>query len=591
MRTRFAALLTVAATLAALAGTASVPAGAQAVTDQAFAGYGSGAAISANVLQLGATQTLNVQQAAAGQSTNSQGLPDEGLFNELGYVVQPQGISDRNAFGRGTGAELGLVTPVPNPDPNQILLAGLAEAAAPPNSGLVEKQIGPVKLGGVLYANLLRGRAQATFDPNVCVIGRPFSFGEGEAAGAQLLGADPGGELPLLTPLVGAALPVDSVDPRNASRTRSVTYLLPNGDGTFAVVSETRQTIAPVSLIGGAVTLELLGEWALRAIATGKPGGAAVQYAPVGAGPTTPVATLTIGGTQVLELTTQDLFGPGGFDTEALLGALAAVLDIKIGTPARALGSGPGGGPPALAADGTAAAASVDVASIQVLTLPGVLSGADIRLGHMEAAAIAPPGGVQCNIPVSKEGEPDPVRVGQEFTITIRIPSDPSLFVELFGCDLVNISAVDVHTVESGNARFELISASHNGQISADGSTVTFTNVGTYTRGDPPIELTVRGRIPGNSGPGRLKDVVTVSASLANCTGTTGGDDIVGEAIGLLTNTGVIGTFTLLGPEVSGGQLPSTGTNQAWPLIGGGTLLLAALAVRRRIRRPARTDS
>jgi LPXTG-motif cell wall-anchored protein len=590
VRTRFAALLTVAATLAALAGTATV--GAQVpVTDQAFAGYGSGAAVSANVLQLGATQTLNVQQAAAGQSTNSQGLPDEGLFNELGYVVQPQGISDRNAFGRGTGAELGLVTPVPNPDPNQILLAGLAEAAAPPNSGLVEEQIGPVELGSVLYANLLRGRAQATFDPNICVIGKPFSYGEGEAAGAQLVGTDPGAGLPLVDALLGVALPPDSPNPRNASSTRSATYLIPNGDGTFGVVSETRQTIAPVSLIGGAVTLELLGEWALRAIATGKPGGARIEYAPVGAGPSTPVATLTVGGTQVLELTFQDIFGTSGFDTEALLGALAAVLDIKIGTPPRLLGGGPGGGAPAVAADGTSASASVDVASVQVLTVPGVISGADIRLGHMEAAAIAPPGGVQCNIPVAKEGRPDPVRVGQDFTITIRIPSDAALYEELFGCDLININAVDVHTVESGNARFELTGASHGGQISADGSTVTFQNLGNYRIGDPPIELTVNGRIPGNSGAGRLKDVVTVTASLGNCTGTGAGEDIVGQAIGLLTNTGVVGTFTLIGPEVTGGVLAATGNNQSWLLIGGGVLLLSALAVRRRVRRPARTDS
>ncbi|MCA1691532.1 MAG: hypothetical protein LC733_04765 [Actinobacteria bacterium] len=592
MRIRYAALLTVVTTLAALAGSSLGPAGAQAVSDQAFGGYGSGAAISLEVLQLGQTQTLNVQSAAAGQSTNSQGLPNDGIFNELGYIVQAQGVGDRNSYGRGTGLELGLLTPTPNPDPNQLLLAGLAEAAAPPNSGLVEKQIGPIKLGGVAYANLLRGQAAARFDPNICVIGRPMSFGSGEAAGLQLLGTDPGGQLPLLSPVVGAGLPVDSTDPRNVSRTRSVTYLIPNGDGTFGVVSETRQTIAPVSLLGGAITLELLGEWALRAIATGKPDdpntpapndGARVEYAPVGAGPTTPVATLTVGASTPLEITTQDLFGPTGFSLP-----LAPLATATIGTPARALG-GAVGSAPVLAADGTAASAAVDVVQLSVLDIPLVLTGLDLRIGHMEALAVAPPGGVQCNIPVDKIGQPDPVQVGQDFTITIRIPSDTAVFQELFGCDLINISAVDVHTVESGDARFILTGASNGGQISADGTTVTFQNLGNYRIGDPPLELTVTGRIPGNSGAGRLKDVATVSATLGNCTGTGTGDDIVGEAIGRIGNTGVVGSFTLSGPQVSGGKLAATGIDQSWPVLGGGALLLGAMGLRRRLRRPART--
>ena len=590
MRNRFAALLTVAATVAALAGTAMVPAGADHLDDQLFAGYGSGATLSVNALQLGQTQALNIQAAAAGQSMSSQGLPAGGIFNELGYIVQRQGIADRNAFGRGTGLELGLLTPDPNPDPNQLLLAGLAEAAAPPNvPEPVTKQIGPIKLGSVAYANLLKGQAQARWDPHTCAIGRPITYGHGEAAGVQLLGTDPGGQAPLTTPLVGTSLPVDSLDPRNVSRTRSVTYLLPNGDGTFAVVSETRQTIAPVTLLGGAVRLEVLGEWALRAIATGKADdpntvapndGARIEYAPVGAGPTTPV--LRINDT---EITTQQLFGPTGLNID-----LGPLVQLTVGTPARQI-NGATTSSPSLAADGTSASAAVDVAKVGLLNLANILGVLDLRIGHMEASAVAPPGGVRCEIPVSKEGQPDPVRVGQDFTITIRIPSDPALFEEFFGCDLINISAVDVHTVESGSARFILTGASHNGQISSDGSTVTFTNIGTYTRGDPPIELTVSGRIPGNSGPGRLKDVVTVSASLANCEGTGVGDDIVGLGIGRLTNTGVIGTFELSGPEVAGGVLPSTGADQSWPLIGGGALLLAALAVRRRVRRPARTDS
>jgi hypothetical protein len=126
---RHAALIGVMAMVAALAGTGPSPVGAQAVTDQVFAGYGSGATISLSALQLGQTQAVNVQAAAAGQSTFSQGLPGAGLFNELGYIVQPAGTPG-NAFGRGTGLELGLLTPDPNPDPNQILLSGHGQCPA-----------------------------------------------------------------------------------------------------------------------------------------------------------------------------------------------------------------------------------------------------------------------------------------------------------------------------------------------------------------------------------------------------------------------------------------------------------------------------
>ena len=584
MRKRLAALVTTVTTLAAVAGMSSVPAGAQAVTDQSFAGYGSGATLSINVLGVLGLQTLNVQAASAGQSMNSKGLPGSGLNNEMGYVIQPGGISDKQAYGRGTGLEVGLLTSNPNPDPNQILLSGLAQASAQPNSDLVVKQIGPISLGSVAYANLLRGQAQATFDPNTCVVGKPFTFGEGEAAGLQLVGTATSANQPLNNPLIGAGLPVNSTDPRNASRTRSVTYLQPNGDGTFAVVSETRQTIAPLSLLGGAITIELLGEWALKAIATGKPGGASIQYAPVGAGPTTNVAVITIG-SSVTQITTQQLFGPGGFSTAPILGALSSLLNLSIGTPARQLG---GTGAPQLAADGTSASAAVDVVKVGLLQIAGVLNGADIRMGHMEAAAVAPAGGVKCNLPVNKSAQPNPVVAGQPFTITISIPSDTAQFQALFGCDLVDIKAVDVHSVVNGNASFVLDSADNGGTVSSDGTTVTFANVGTYHIGDPPIQLHVQGHIPGSSGAGTIQDIATVTASLGNCNGTTGGQDIVGQGV----SGGLVqGTFTLQTDVTRSGVLAATGTNDGRLLVFGGAFLLLALGVRRRLRKPTDAPS
>jgi hypothetical protein len=574
VRKRIAAVLTTAATLAALVGLHSTPASAQLVSAQPFASYGTGSIQSVNVLQLGQTQTLNVQTAFAGQSVNSTGLG--GLIsNEMGYAVQPAdpALAGRTAYGRGAGLEVGVGVPIGAAE-NQILLSGIAEAAAPPPTDIVTRQIGPLALGSLAYANVLRSRAQSIFDPATCVIGRPMTYGEGEAAGVQLVGT-PAPNGVLTTPLVGAALPVDSDDPRNVNRSRSVSYLLPNGDGTFGLVSETRQTIAPVSLLGGLATLELLGEWALRAIATGKPGGSRIEYAPVGAGPQTNVAVLTIGGNPTT-ITLQQLLGPGG-----LVIPIPLVADIRIGAPPRAIG---GVGAPTLT--DTSAAAAVDVVSVSLLDLGGLgLQVADIRVGHMEAAVSVPPGGIRCNIPVAKTSAQPTVFVGNQATINISIPADAAQYAALFGCDLINIKVQDVHTVTSGNVTFNIVQASHGGVISPDGRTVTWDNLGNYRLGDPPIVLTVVLDIPTTSGAGELEDTADVSASLGNCQGTdTGGQDIVGQAInGLgIGNAIATGRITLQGPAVSRGQLPPTGGN-AVPLVAGSALVLAAVAIRRRL--------
>src|SRR5207253_2947483 len=86
---------------------------------------------------------------------------------------------------------------------------------------------------------------------------------------------------------------------------------------------------------------------------------------------------------------------------------------------------------------------------LSLLQLAG-LNTLDLRVGHMEGAVTVPAGGVQCNIPVAKSSNPATISAGDDFTISISIPSDANLFNQLFGCDLVNISAVDVHAVTGG---------------------------------------------------------------------------------------------------------------------------------------------
>jgi hypothetical protein len=552
MAALFTAMLTVAATV--LVVSSSSPVSGQAVNQQSFGGYGTGTAISLNALALGETTVAGVHAAFSGGAVNSGGLTTT-VNDEFGQAVAPP-LPGKNAYGRGTGLEAGLVVPsIQDVDVNQLLLSGLAEASAPPPEGPIVKEI-ELDLAPVLFASLLRGEAQAIFDPATCVIGQPMTFGRGLAANLHLLGE------------VGSALVDTDVAGDNASDSRTFTYLIPNGDGTFGMVSETRQHVAPIGVLntpltalGGGLTIEVAGEFGLRATATGKPGGASVEV--LG----NPVLTIALGDTELLRLELSDLLGESGLQVD-----LPGILTLNLGGPPRAIGGAPLSGP-TLAADGTSASAAYDVvARLQLLELLGVL---DLGIGHMEAAVQVPAGGIQCNIPVAKTATPNPALTGQDVTWAITIP-EPGAFAQFIACDLTNISAVDVHEVESGNPRFQIVSASNGGVVS--GNTITWANLGSYRRGDPPIVLTVTGRITGGSGV--IKDTVKVQVSLTNCTG-----GVEGTLAGLaqFQNAAATGSVSLIGPDVGLGQLAATGGDSRY-LIFGGILLLGAVGLRRRLK-------
>ena len=370
-------------------------------------------------------------------------------------------------------------------------------------------------------------------------------------------GTGPSGEF--LAPLVSTSLPSD----RNVGQSRTFSYLVANGDGTFGVVSEVHEQVLPVSLFNGAITVELLGEWVLRTTATGKPGGATVEYAPVGAGPQTPVLRIKLFNNPVQTLSLQQLLGPNGIDL-----SIPNILTLRVGTPPRPIGNTASPQPPApVAANGTSASAAVDVLQLKVLDFPG-LTGLDLRLGHMESSVTAPAGGVSCDLPVSKTAQPQSVTAGGTFTQTIRIPSDGAAFAALFGCDLVGIKADDVISVKSGNPLFQITSASNGGTISADRKSVSWANLGTYHPGDPPIVLTLQITIPANSPSGVLHDTATVSASLGNCKGGGGGSVLVGTAH--LNGSVIGGTTTQDGPNVVGGNggvhTTAAGASQTTPV-------------------------
>src|SRR5439155_3258860 len=99
---------------------------------------------------------------------------------------------------------------------------------------------------------------------------------------------------------------------------------------------------------------------------------------------------------------------------------------------------------PEEAADGTRAAAAVDVVRITILDQPvaGSARTVDLRIGHMEVTAAVPAGGVACRLPVHKSDDPTFVDPGGTFAWTISIPSRPDA-LDGMTCDLVDITASD----------------------------------------------------------------------------------------------------------------------------------------------------
>lgn len=366
--------------------------------------FATGTIFHADLLRNAETRLVDTEVAFSGAVFDTGGLEDA-LRNELGREFAPS-LPTKRAFGRGTGIEVGLGVA---PDtPNQLILSGRAEVSSPPNVAAVSREIGPVDLDPLAWADLLRAEAFARTDAP-CVLGTDTSRGLAYVADAQLLdtassGTGDGLEAPVVA--------LNASDPARAisqSRSRTVLVEQRNRDGRrlgddFGVMSEVRETIAPLTLFGGtenALTIEFLGEWVLQAVATGVGGGAYVHYGPGEVSPETPVLrVIDADGVENL-ITLQQLFGDDGLVID-----VPGVAEIAIGEPPRAIG-GPAGSRPTESADGTRAAAAVDV--VRVRALPGAPAElADLRVGHMEVSAEVPAGGLLCAELTSPVVTPEP---------------------------------------------------------------------------------------------------------------------------------------------------------------------------------------
>jgi len=353
------------------------------------------------------------------------------------------------------------------------------------------------------------------------------------------------------------------------NQSRSFTYLTPNSNGTYGLVTETHQILAPVTLFTGTplpiVTIETAGEWVLRSTATGLPGGAKVEYAPEGSiTPTTKVITVKLAGNEIASLTSQQLLTSKG-----LVVPIPGVGEIAIGEDPRAI-KGDANSNPEAAANGTVASAAVDVARITTLPLAAALGIdiADLRVGHMESRALVPAGGIQCGIPVQKTGTPTKVEAGdgQVITYTVTIPADIEAF-KAVACDLLNIKVVDVTSGEPSSVKFDLIEASNDGVISK-GNTVTWDKL-SYKPGDAPIVLTVKLKVPYDSAAGMITDTATATAVLGNCKGNASATSSSLTGLAKFDAAALSGAGTFRGPEtvLAAGTL-GAGTGTVTPEAG-----------------------
>lgn len=499
------------------------PASAQVPVAQAtFSGYASGTAIHLGAVTSGSTTVANVDQAFSGSVVNSAGLP---LLGETELADHPQlsaADPSHNSEARGSGAEVGVLPPG-DPLTNQIVLAGLATAVAPPSSGPITKTI-DIPLGSVLSASLLKGVATAHYNPNGCYLGADLANGMGEAADAAVLGT--GAQATVFAP--------------GDSTTTSREVMVPQQDINGATVgsgvglmSESYGTVAPVALLSGALTVKVIGGFGLQAVATGVAGTAYAR-------PIYPSAVEidAAGGVPILTVP----LGPNGLSlpTTTLLGAVT----LGIAAAPHALT----GESVIASADGTHVDASMDI--VQVTASLGGINIADVRIGHMEASATVPSGGIDCQIDVSKTAQPSSVNPGDTFQYLISVHNPHA-------CTLVGVKVVDTVTTTSG-VKYQIVSEAPTAD-SASGGTLTWNDIGPINPGDTK-QLVVNMKVLTNSAGGTFTETATATAqcAIANAQGqtsvanTSGGATLVSATGGTTINSPTVG-------GLNGKVLPVTG--------------------------------
>jgi len=499
-------------------------------------------------------------------------------------------LTTKHSYAHGSGLEVGLGTTVPaGADPNQIVLAAKSQSSAPKSSH-DRQEIGPVPADPVAYASVTRGDTTANWNssalvPGVCVIGDDISRGIGYVADAQLLDAGAANaDGSMKAPVVSTDYTADD----DVSQTTSREFLVPNAGhpNNFGLRSQVVQTIAPVSILktsevagpSSLITIKFLGQWVLDVTASGHSGGATVHYGPGKASPESPILQVFNGGSLAGQLLFQDLFGATGQQI-----SIPGVLTVTLGEAPRKIAkpdaSPDFGSKPVVAADGTHVAAAVDVARIELLG--GAAGLGTLTVGHMEASAQVPSGGINCPIPVTKQVNPDKIHIGAQ-PDTARVTFN---VFNPYDCDLTNVTLTDEIRQKVGDPDFTLQASDPTADSPSMPTDPLRTadvhwSLGTIKQGQ---HKAVTMDIKSSKNGGVLRDIASATGKLANCKGA----GVAGLSIGTLA----IGQLTLTGitPEVDVSiELARTGPDaRRTTAVGGGIAAIAAaaaLTLRRRRR-------
>ena len=517
------------------------------------AAYGTGSVIHTHVLEVGDQRLENLDAAFSGATFSSAPIPE--IKNEMARIVAPA-LAAGNGFARASGLEVGLA--INKSGPNQIIPGSVAEAKAPPSTEVVAKEAGPVNVAPLLSASLLRGEAQSVANA-ACTTGIDLTWGKGYAA-----------DLGLINGGLGSPTLSTAADPnqRSVSWSHSRTFLVPQ-EGTasparkFGIASETRQTIAPVTLFKGQpqeFTLEFAGEWVLRTVADGK-NTVKIHYGPGEVSPSTPLLRILRPNQPVQEiLSTQGLFGPDGLVVD-----VSPVIKITIGAPPRMIGGADNSKP---VETPTRVAAAVDVVRVQLLAQEG-LTAADVRIGHMENAAAVPEGGIECRMGLVKNTDKDVVGPGDSFTWTVTVtnPADND-------CVITNLKVVDTITATPGIKWSVTGSTPAANQQSDTG--LTWNDVGPLNPGQSK-ELKIHVKVLPDTGPGKFLDEAIATGTCGPAAGTAGAEAATGVPLEARVSLNLPEVNVALGANLLPRELPRTGgllaVLPALALTGGGLLL------------------
>jgi len=579
-RARLAVLLLGAGVIAPLAisGAASAAPGASSSTGAApihgtIKGFSTGDFTFLDALS---TKTLNLAQVSLAQSAAGVSNTSLQTTDTLGQkLLTTIPASGHNAYGRGAGVSVNLGSA--NNTPPKIQLTQ-AEAASPPPGSQKTTRILNLPLKPIATVDVQPNHAVAntTSQNNFCVlgVGHPISEGTATVTNADVLP-------------VSSAITLLSAD--GTVRNDSTEELDPNGAGALGLNSVATLNTAGITLFkgvpGAAITIKVINPLILDAFAGGVPGSSRVTYGS-NDGAKDVLSITTAQGTQ--KLTAEQLLGTNGVTID-----VDGLLKLQIG------------GQPTVntSNDGTTTSAVADLVSVQVISLNpppsvssvggplgpllnpiltpvlnalnglttqldnaltklGLAKGVDLRVGHFEANAQVPSGGIKCGIPVTKTSSKDPVNAGDKFTVTIsaRNPYD---------CTITGLRFSDRITA-TGGVTWTVNSASDHPDTLNHGQ-VVWNNLGSLPPGGHK-DVTVTLTIGADSISGQMHDHAHVTGSCA--TGNGPGT----------SNVNLAGNFTLHAPNVrganapAGNKLPNTGSSP-WLPIGGGLLLITGLGL------------